>query len=301
MCIQGDPILMNCVANCRLLLLDMVLGNPDRLPCQRLLWAGNPENLLAGRPRLAEEPYLEAPSTGIAAAGTAARDAFPPRPTVAASQSDPFADRVVAIDARVQRRPPRRLVREEDLVVEKTAELVLNDAQVSSTPLLPASALSCTRRLGQLLSLLRRATFERKISADMRQMMRHWVVLGTICRQAPKYLLSVQQLLLQLCEQVRFGDCVWTRALITWLPGKAAACRIHNFCFVRLTQTPVASPFDNHLLQFEGDGTCCCDPTRAWPPLDHLKLCPILCGNSLQLKIVSVVSQEKCVGQVEVV
>lgn len=33
---------------CRVLLLDMLLGNPDRLPCSRLMWAGNPGNLLAG-------------------------------------------------------------------------------------------------------------------------------------------------------------------------------------------------------------------------------------------------------------
>ena len=42
----------------------------------------------------------------------------------------PWAGRLVAIDARVQRRPPRALVREEDAAVERTAELVLNDAQV---------------------------------------------------------------------------------------------------------------------------------------------------------------------------
>jgi hypothetical protein len=32
----------------RVLLLDMLLGNPDRLPCGRLMWAGNSGNLLAG-------------------------------------------------------------------------------------------------------------------------------------------------------------------------------------------------------------------------------------------------------------
>jgi hypothetical protein len=36
----------------------------------------------------------------------------------------------VAIDARVQRRPPHALVKEEDAAVEQTAELVLNDSQV---------------------------------------------------------------------------------------------------------------------------------------------------------------------------
>ena len=41
-----------------------------------------------------------------------------------------FAGRLVAIDARVQRRPPRALVKEEDAAVEQAAELVLNDSQV---------------------------------------------------------------------------------------------------------------------------------------------------------------------------
>lgn len=36
----------------------------------------------------------------------------------------------MAIDARVQRRPPRALVKEEDAAVEQAAELVLNDSQV---------------------------------------------------------------------------------------------------------------------------------------------------------------------------
>lgn len=44
-----------------------------------------------------------------------------------------FAGRLVAIDARVQRRPPRALVKEEDAAVEQAAELVLNDSQVLPT------------------------------------------------------------------------------------------------------------------------------------------------------------------------
>ena len=51
--------------------MDMVLGNPDRLPCDRLGWRGNACNLLY-------------------------------------ATSGPQKDRVVAIDAVVQRRPPGR-------------------------------------------------------------------------------------------------------------------------------------------------------------------------------------------------
>ena len=35
---------LKCV--CRLLLLDMLLGNPDRFPCEALGWRGNPHNVL---------------------------------------------------------------------------------------------------------------------------------------------------------------------------------------------------------------------------------------------------------------
>jgi atypical dual specificity phosphatase len=53
----------------RLFLLDMLLGNPDRLPCEALGWRGNPHNIL------------------FAVAGAR-------------------AGRMVAIDSAVQRRPP---------------------------------------------------------------------------------------------------------------------------------------------------------------------------------------------------
>ena len=53
----------------RLFLLDMLLGNPDRLPCEALGWRGNPHNIL------------------YATAGGR-------------------AGRMVAIDSAVQRRPP---------------------------------------------------------------------------------------------------------------------------------------------------------------------------------------------------
>ena len=57
----------------RLFLLDMLLGNPDRLPCETLGWRGNPHNILY--------------------ACSGAR-----------------AGRMVAIDSAVQRRPPGALI-----------------------------------------------------------------------------------------------------------------------------------------------------------------------------------------------
>lgn len=71
----------------RLLLLDMLLGNPDRLPCAALGWRGNADNA------------LWCPSAG----------------------------RLVAIDACVQRRPPACLTTAEDAACHRLTELILND------------------------------------------------------------------------------------------------------------------------------------------------------------------------------
>ena len=67
-----DAVSLRGKCTCRLLLLDMVLGNQDRLPLDSLGWRGNPGNLL-----------------------------FCPR--------GEFRDRTVAIDSLVQRRPPGAL------------------------------------------------------------------------------------------------------------------------------------------------------------------------------------------------
>ena len=66
---------LKCLLECiprRLFLLDMLLGNPDRLPCEALGWRGNPHNIL----------YC---------------------------QGGTHAGRMVAIDSAVQRRPPGAL------------------------------------------------------------------------------------------------------------------------------------------------------------------------------------------------
>eukprot|EP00891_Asterochloris_glomerata_P005709 jgi/Astpho2/5709/Aster-02947 len=76
----------------RLLLLDMLLGNPDRFPCEALGWRGNPNNVLyCSHGRL--------------------------------------QGRLVAIDACVQRRPPGAKVCAEDAACNQMAELVLNDLE----------------------------------------------------------------------------------------------------------------------------------------------------------------------------
>ncbi|CAG9460424.1 unnamed protein product [Pedinophyceae sp. YPF-701] len=83
----------------RLLLLDMVLGNSDRLPMEAALgWRGNPNNVLFA---------TDGPAKG----------------------------RLVAIDQSVPRRPPGALREAEDLAAHRLAELLLNDDFVASQTL----------------------------------------------------------------------------------------------------------------------------------------------------------------------
>ena len=75
----------------RLLLLDLLLGNADRLPLPELGWRGNPANVLLGAP------------------------GAPPR----------YAGRAVAIDSSVPRRPPALKSCAEDAAAERLAQLLL--------------------------------------------------------------------------------------------------------------------------------------------------------------------------------
>ena len=73
----------------KILALDMILGNPDRLKCSRLSWPGNPSNLI----------YCK---------------------------KGRFARKIVCIDAVVQRFPPHALTSSEDAACEEMAELAFN-------------------------------------------------------------------------------------------------------------------------------------------------------------------------------
>ncbi|CAL8468092.1 g7631 [Coccomyxa elongata] len=89
----------------RLFLLDMLLGNADRLPCEALGWRGNPHNVLF-------------------------------------CDSGVHAGRMVAIDSAVQRRPPGGKMWLEDAACNKLAELALNDVGVAGSIL--REAVSCS-------------------------------------------------------------------------------------------------------------------------------------------------------------
>ncbi|DBA96975.1 TPA: hypothetical protein ACH3X1_001299 [Trebouxia sp. C0004] len=82
----------------RLFLLDMLLGNADRFPCEALGWRGNPHNIMY-------------------------------------SNYGPLQGRLVAIDATVQRRPPGGLVSAEDAACNRLTELALNDVEVAKAVL----------------------------------------------------------------------------------------------------------------------------------------------------------------------
>jgi hypothetical protein len=77
-------------------LLDMLLGNADRLPCTDLSWRGNPGNLLFG------------------------------------SGEGKYGGRLVAIDSAVQRRPPALRSSADDERTERLAQLLLHSRSTAS-------------------------------------------------------------------------------------------------------------------------------------------------------------------------
>eukprot|EP00803_Ostreobium_quekettii_P002330 evm.model.scf_303EXC.1 EVM.evm.TU.scf_303EXC.1 scf_303EXC:1395-14605(+) len=91
-----DPYLESTMHDLgRVFLLDMLLGNPDRLPSRDLAWRGNAGNLLFG------------------------------------SCDQQVTRRVVAIDSCVPRKPPVGKATTEDEAVQKMAELIIHDTGVA--------------------------------------------------------------------------------------------------------------------------------------------------------------------------
>jgi len=89
----------------RLLVLDMLLGNPDRLPVKSLSWRGNPANILWSR---------------------------------SCEKGGGESSHCVPIDAVVARRPPKLLVQDADQKVARVLELVMLDRQTAYDVLLEA-------------------------------------------------------------------------------------------------------------------------------------------------------------------
>jgi hypothetical protein len=104
---QGPLLTDSCHALGRLMVLDMLLGNSDRLPIQSLSWRGNPSNVLWST--------LRSPGSN--------------------------GGKCVPIDAVVARRPPRLLVQETDQKVGSMLELALLDRKSAQQVLL--EAVSC--------------------------------------------------------------------------------------------------------------------------------------------------------------
>ena len=96
----------------RLVALDLLLGNSDRLRCEALGWRGNPENILC-------------------------------------ATSGRWEGRLVAIDAVVQRRPPGKVLSAEDAACERVLELTLNDGKVAEG-VLSESVSSCPAAVAAL-------------------------------------------------------------------------------------------------------------------------------------------------------
>ena len=90
----------NAKALGRVFVLDMLLANPDRLPCSRLMWRGNPGNMLYGRADVGEG------DDGAASKGG--------------------NKTVVVIDQAVPRRPPAMRARQDAKEVPPLTELLRN-------------------------------------------------------------------------------------------------------------------------------------------------------------------------------
>ncbi|KAI8470555.1 MAG: hypothetical protein J3K34DRAFT_509307 [Monoraphidium minutum] len=120
----------------RLLALDMLLGNADRLPCPELGWRGNGANVLLG------------------------------------AQGSKYSGRTVAIDSCVARRPPALKSCAEDAAVERLAQLVLTAPDVAAgllAQLLGPSALAGPEPEGRVAAFT--AGFRETLARGLLEMM----------------------------------------------------------------------------------------------------------------------------------
>lgn len=131
----------------RLFLLDMVLGNADRLPCIDLGWRGNPNNIMHGARgtlfafRQSAYGTLQ-PCTQHISRATMLRVTCGVLFFAAGTQ---YAGRAVAIDSCVQRRPPAARLSHEDAAVDRLAQLV------GTTSFAVASVVLCALPAGHVL------------------------------------------------------------------------------------------------------------------------------------------------------
>jgi hypothetical protein len=129
----GGPALLEDLG--RLLLLDMLLGNADRLPFPELGWRGNPSNIILGAPggaaqaleggawRLSRPPSPKPPFlASLPRRPPLCTEHTPSHPPPAGSR---LAGRAVAIDSCVPRRPPALKSCAEDAAAERVAQLLL--------------------------------------------------------------------------------------------------------------------------------------------------------------------------------
>eukprot|EP00929_Paragymnodinium_shiwhaense_P049818 TRINITY_DN25124_c0_g1_i1.p1 TRINITY_DN25124_c0_g1~~TRINITY_DN25124_c0_g1_i1.p1 ORF type:complete len:727 (-),score=211.64 TRINITY_DN25124_c0_g1_i1:271-2451(-) len=130
-----DSLVSSAEALGRLLVLDMLLGNADRLPIRSLSWRGNPSNVL----------WTSAP---VALYGKA------PAAEVCTSRQ------CVPIDALLARRPPKQLVKAEEQRVGKLLEMMLLDAPSAQEVLL--EAVGCNNAAVQAFEANRAAKQQRQ-------------------------------------------------------------------------------------------------------------------------------------------
>ncbi|KAL5146082.1 Dual specificity protein phosphatase PHS1 [Glycine soja] len=116
----------------RIMLLDLVIRNEDRLPCRQLRWRGNSANLLLAEKIISSTDTAgETPDSAMNSYGQRANRALQKEKSQTSLESM-LTNFIVAIDSGVPRRPPVGKRTDDQVSYPKLVELLLNSSEFSS-------------------------------------------------------------------------------------------------------------------------------------------------------------------------
>uniref|UniRef100_K7KVG7 Uncharacterized protein n=1 Tax=Glycine max TaxID=3847 RepID=K7KVG7_SOYBN len=119
----------------RIMLLDLVIRNEDRLPCRQLRWRGNSANLLLAEKIISSTDTAgETPDSAMNSYGQRANRALQKEKSFKSQTSleSMLTNFIVAIDSGVPRRPPVGKRTDDQVSYPKLVELLLNSSEFSS-------------------------------------------------------------------------------------------------------------------------------------------------------------------------
>ncbi|KHN09722.1 Dual specificity protein phosphatase 1 [Glycine soja] len=119
----------------RIMLLDLVIRNEDRLPCRQLRWRGNSANLLLAEKIISgTDTAGETPDSAMNSYGQRANRALQKEKSFKSQTSleSMLTNFIVAIDSGVPRRPPVGKRTDDQVSYPKLVELLLNSSEFSS-------------------------------------------------------------------------------------------------------------------------------------------------------------------------